>query len=166
MQLFLVRMKNVQTDINHQPWNLISALFTQHFDPLSNKETRRKQQSNSKMQNSWLTIKTGKMSWNKSTFSLESSVIKVLRKFSSKALFSVCLYFSWLHVWIACENRRFSSLIAAGGRFARRNVCDSATEIPYWWRKISPESGHQRWLDNRVVTLVWHCFWMTDKGQT
>ena len=21
------------------------------------------------------------------------------------------------------------------GRFARRNVCDSATEIPYWWRK-------------------------------
>ena len=32
---------------------------------------------------------------------------------------------------IACENRRFSSLIAAGGRFARRNVFDSATEIPY-----------------------------------
>ena len=22
------------------------------------------------------------------------------------------------------------------GRFARRNVCDSATEIPYWWRKL------------------------------
>ena len=21
------------------------------------------------------------------------------------------------------------------GRFTRRNVCDSATEIPYWWRK-------------------------------
>ena len=21
------------------------------------------------------------------------------------------------------------------GRFARRNVCDSGTEIPYWWRK-------------------------------
>ena len=32
---------------------------------------------------------------------------------------------------IACENRRFSSLIAAGGHFARRNVYDSATEIPY-----------------------------------
>ena len=115
MQLFLVTMKNVQTDINHQPWNLISALFTQHFDPLSNKETRRKQQSNSKMQNSWLTIKTGKMSSNKSTFSLESSVIKVLQEFSSKALFSVCLYFSWLHVWIACKNRRYSSLITSGG---------------------------------------------------
>ena len=39
------------------------------------------------------------------------------------------------------------------GRFARRNVCDSATEIPYWWRKICPESGHKRWLDDRVVTL-------------
>ena len=24
------------------------------------------------------------------------------------------------------------------GRFARRNVCDSRTEIPYWWRKICP----------------------------
>ena len=31
--------------------------------------------------------------------------------------------------------RRFSSLFAAEGRFARRNVCDSATEIPYWRRK-------------------------------
>ena len=47
---------------------------------------------------------------------------------------------------IACENRRFSSLIvashasvfraweatliAAGGRFARRNVCYTKTEIP------------------------------------
>ena len=29
----------------------------------------------------------------------------------------------------------FSSLIAAEGRFVRRNVCDSATEIPYWWRE-------------------------------
>ena len=55
------------------------------------------------------------MSSNKSTFSLESSVIKVLREFSSKALFAVCLYFSWLHVWIACKNRRYSSLITAGG---------------------------------------------------
>ena len=136
------------------------------FWPTLQQRNQKKQQSNSKMQNSWLTIKTGKMSWNKSTFSLESSVIKVLRKFSSKALFSVCLYFSWLHVRIACKMRRFSLLIAAGGRFARRNVCDSATEIPYWWRKISPESGHKPWLDNRVVTLFWHCLWMTDKGQT
>ena len=55
--------------------------------------------------------------------------------------------------YIAFENRRFSSLIAAGGRFARRNVCDSATEIPYWWRKICPESGQKRWLVDGVVTL-------------
>ena len=41
------------------------------------------------------------------------------------------------------------------GRFARRNVCDSATEIPYWWRKICPESGQKRWLVK----------WMTDKRQ-
>ena len=39
------------------------------------------------------------------------------------------------------------------GRFARRNVCDSATEIPYWWRKICPESGQKRWLVDGVVTL-------------
>ena len=39
------------------------------------------------------------------------------------------------------------------GRFAQRNVCDSATEIPYWWRKICPESGQKRWLVNGVVTL-------------
>ena len=40
------------------------------------------------------------------------------------------------------------------GRFARRNVCDSATEIPYWWRKICPESGRKRWLDDGVVTVT------------
>ena len=39
------------------------------------------------------------------------------------------------------------------GRFARRNICDSATEIPYWWRKISPESGQKCWLVDRAVTL-------------
>ena len=39
------------------------------------------------------------------------------------------------------------------GRFARRNVCDSATEIPYWWRKICPESGQKCLLVNGVVTL-------------
>ena len=39
------------------------------------------------------------------------------------------------------------------GRFARMKVCDSATEIPYRWRKICPESGQKRWLDDGVVTL-------------
>ena len=32
---------------------------------------------------------------------------------------------------VACENKRFASSIAAGGGFARRNVYDSVTEIPY-----------------------------------
>ena len=32
---------------------------------------------------------------------------------------------------VACEDRRFSSLITNEGRFTRRNVCDSTTEIPY-----------------------------------
>ena len=39
------------------------------------------------------------------------------------------------------------------GRLAQRNVCDSATEIPYWWRKIWPESGQKRWLVDGLVTL-------------
>ena len=39
------------------------------------------------------------------------------------------------------------------GRFVWRNVCDSATEISYWWRKICPESGQKRWLVDGVVTL-------------
>ena len=39
------------------------------------------------------------------------------------------------------------------GRFARRNVCDSVTEIPYWWFKICPESGQKPWLVEGVVIL-------------
>ena len=39
------------------------------------------------------------------------------------------------------------------GRFVRRNVCDSATEIPYWWCKICPEYGQKRWLVDGAVTL-------------
>ena len=52
----------------------------------------------------------------------------------------------------------FSSLIAAERRFARRNVCDSTTKIPYWWRKICSEFGRKRWLDDGVVTLFWLLF--------
>ena len=54
---------------------------------------------------------------------------------------------------VACENSHFSLLFAAGGSFATNNVCDSATDIPYWWRKICPEAGQKRWLDDGVVTL-------------
>ena len=42
---------------------------------------------------------------------------------------------NFLGFWYPANGRRFSSLVAAEGRFARKNVCDSATEIPYWWRK-------------------------------
>ena len=40
---------------------------------------------------------------------------------------------------VACEWQMF--LLAAEGRFARRNLCGSVTEIPYWWCKTYPESG-------------------------
>ena len=39
------------------------------------------------------------------------------------------------------------------GRFARRNFCASATEIPYWRRKICPKSGQELWLVDGVVIL-------------
>ena len=37
------------------------------------------------------------------------------------------------------------------GRFARRNVCASATKIPYWWREFCLESGQELWL---VILLI------------
>ena len=37
------------------------------------------------------------------------------------------------------------------GCFARRNVCNSATEIPYWWRKICPKSSQKCWLVDAAV---------------
>ena len=54
---------------------------------------------------------------------------------------------------VARENICFSSLISAGGHFAGRNICNSATEISYWWRKICLESAQKHWLDDGVVTL-------------
>ena len=41
------------------------------------------------------------------------------------------------------------------GRFARRNVCALATEIPYWWHKICPESGQELWLVHIVIILFY-----------
>ena len=55
--------------------------------------------------------------------------------------------------WLSLRKRPFLLALRRWGRFARRNVCDSATEIPYWWRKICPESGQKRWLVDGVVTL-------------
>ena len=53
---------------------------------------------------------------------------------------------------LACENSHFSSLLIVGC-FVRRKVCNSVTEILYWWRKVCLESGQKRWLVNRVVTF-------------
>ena len=39
------------------------------------------------------------------------------------------------------------------GRYVRRDVCASATEIPYWRHKICLESGQELWLVNIVVSL-------------
>ena len=57
-----------------------------------------------------------------------------------------CIWF-----WITCESMRFSFTLRRWGSFARRNVCDSATKIPYWWRKICPESGQKRWLVEKII---------------
>ena len=45
---------------------------------------------------------------------------------------NLCKRFSlYIKVYLACENIRFSFALRRWGRFARRNVCDSATKIPY-----------------------------------
>ena len=54
------------------------------------------------------------------------------------------------------------------GHFARRNVCDSATEIPYWWRKICPKSGQKRfnigWRSSYIVLATVYEWQRKDKG--
>ena len=54
---------------------------------------------------------------------------------------------------VSLRKHPFLLALRRWGHFARRNVCDSAAEIPYWWRKICPESGQKRWLVDGVVTL-------------
>ena len=44
------------------------------------------------------------------------------------------------------------------GCFTRRNFCDSATETPYWWRKICLETCQELWLVNLVVILFYLLF--------
>ena len=55
------------------------------------------------------------------------------------------------------------------GRFRSRDVCASATEIPYWWRKIYLESGI--WSEaligrrsNSSIVFLSYRLRMTDKG--
>ena len=62
-----------------------------------------------------------------------------------KSTWIIWFYVEWsgfLQLSTACKSDDLSSLrkhpfllaLRRRGRFARRNVCDSATEIPYWWR--------------------------------
>ena len=54
---------------------------------------------------------------------------------------------------VSLQKHPFLHTFRRWGRFARRNVCDSAIEIPYWWRKICQKSGQKRRLVQGVVTL-------------
>ena len=73
-----------------------------------------------------------------------------LSSYSSTVFF---VFTAVIFIWVSSLRKQpFLLVPRRWGRFARRIVCDSATEIPYWWRKIYPESGHKRWLDDGVVT--------------
>ena len=78
---FSVRMKNVQTDVNHKPCehkaNLILCFIHAVFWPKLQETAQKKQKPNSKMLNSWLTIKTWKMSWNKNNFHWMEKVVSL-----------------------------------------------------------------------------------------
>ena len=63
--------------------------------------------------------------------------------------------------------RKHSFLLALRrwGRFARRNVCDPATEIPYWWRKsVRNPVRSADWSMEQLHSFS-YCLRMTDKGQ-
>ena len=68
---------------------------------------------------------------------------------------------SSLTSWLICRKIKLSLqkhplllALRCCGRFTWRIVCDwSATETPYWSRKICPESGQKHWLVDGVVTL-------------
>ena len=60
--------------------------------------------------------------------------------------------------FLAWEKHPFFLALRRWGRFARRNICESGTEISHWWRKICPESGQKGWLVNGAVTLFWLLF--------
>ena len=55
--------------------------------------------------------------------------------------------------YTSLQKHPFLLALRQWGCFARRNICDSATKIPYWWRKICPESSQKSWLVDGVVTL-------------
>ena len=59
-----------------------------------------------------------------------------------------------VHVYVtSLQKHPFLLALRCWGRFARRKICNSAAEIPYWWCKICPESGQKCRLVDGVVTL-------------
>ena len=90
-----------------------------------------------------------KKSWLRPWFSQPFG--EELSSYSSKVYFVLTAV---IFIWVSSlRKQQFLLAPRRWGRLARMNVCDSATEIPYWWRKICPESGQKRWLDDGVVSL-------------
>ena len=62
--------------------------------------------------------------------------------------------------WRSLRKHPFLLALRRRGRFARRNVCDLATEIPYWWRKPmfhNKSSSHgvpKTYLSNFTCLLI------------
>ena len=110
---------------------------------------------------------------NEDSFNFCSLHKRKKKKFKKKSEYRIPHFLSIFIYWYTCNYQRdifqhtecmqcitfslrkhpFLLALRRWGRFAGRNVCDSATEIPYWWRKICPESGQKRWLVDGVVTL-------------
>ena len=66
----------------------------------------------------------------KSFVPLTAFLLRVILYFTNVAnLYKFCFKCK-----ISLRKHPFLLALRRRGRFARRNVCDSATEIPYWWR--------------------------------
>ena len=113
---------------------------------------------------------------------ISSSRFELVKNLSCFAFSQLSLPASYLHNngeelvedfwnWVPLSRCRLFSLrkrpfllaLRRWGRFARRNVCDSSTEIPYWWRKICPESG-QKFHNNRPRFTYHQVCTVIDKG--
>ena len=64
----------------------------------------------------------------------------------------------WIHLFLLAPRCQ--------GRFTSwRNVCDSVTETPYWWRKICLESCQELWLVN-VAVILFYLLFTNDRQKT
>ena len=52
-----------------------------------------------------------------------------------------CYLFYW--EFFSLRKQPFLLALRRWGRFAQRNICDSATEIPYWWCKSIISGSHR-----------------------